>query len=162
MELSYDLGLTTLRREYSYCMDSTLKTTTENAILAGTPRFDVSRGKPAEMYVYWEYAPEQYMNTACTLAEETAIWEAIQKDVAEGNYHATLQDEDVPRLEMSWREKRPDGSTTYYRHQNFYPSESCVHTYPLVVEVMAREELENTSGDPSISTVPAQEAKVDG
>ncbi len=163
VELTYDLGLTTLRREYSYWMDNgALEAATEKAILAGTPVFDVSRGKPMEMYVSWDMQTE-YNTTECSEAERTAIWEAIQKDIAEGNYHATLRDEDVPRLEMSWREKRPDGSTTYYRHQNFYPSEGCTHTYPLVSELIAQKEGENAPSDPSSITIaPAQTSKVDG
>ncbi len=155
VELTYDLGLTTLRREYSYCMDSTLKTVTESAVLAGTPVFDVTWGTPVEMYVNWDIQ-EDYKSTECSEADRTAIWAAIQKDIEEGNYRAAPQDRNAPSVELTWRQKGTDGALLQYRHQQFYPNEGCIHTYPLVLEVVAQQEGADASG------VSIETSKVDG
>lgn len=159
VELIYDLGLTTLRREYSYWMDDGLKAVTEDAVVAGTPIFDTTLGTPVELYVDWETS-EDYYSAECSEAERTALWAAIQQDIQEGNYRANRQ-KVFYTLELTWRVNQQDGVARYV-HQQFYLGDGCVHTAPLVADIVAREEAENASSDQSISIVPAETTEVVG
>ncbi len=143
LELKYDLGLTTLRREYTYFTtrteESPLKTATDNALEAGTPIFDASLDVPVEMYIYWN-SSKRDVTAECAEADRQAVWAAIQKDIAEGRYRASLRNDAQNRsnVEMTWRKKKPDGSVEYFT-QRFHLSEDCVNTYPLADKITEKE-----------------------
>lgn len=158
LELTYDLGMTSLRREYRYYIpasgDSSLREITENALRAGVPTLTAGLDEPAEMYVCRNTEEEGYLSYACGDGERQAIWAAFMADVKEGNYRASLEDsEGNVWLELTWRVTGDGGAVVDYRTQTCYITKDCAHTAPMVGEIVARQGEE--TGDASADTSKA-------
>ncbi len=169
VELTYDLGLTTLRREYSYYLPSTgnspLQNVTENALVAGHPAFDTSLGMPMGIAICWDDDEGGYASMERFDGKQRELWEAVVQDLEEGNYRASVWSNSATWLEMTWVVDNGNSSRPYFR-QTFYVNEGCTHTYPvvsaLIDDALAQEAEKDAPGDPSISTVPAETSKGDG
>lgn len=105
LELEYDLGLTSVRRVYSYWYpaNSQVDTLSDAAQHSGKPDFDISRGVPHVGDFSFTGPRGQNLGRDLTTQELAELWAAVVEDVEAGRYHpAGSRYTDGGRIEFQW------------------------------------------------------------
>lgn len=127
VEIDYDLGLTTLRREYhmSFPEGGELDGLLQQAQAVGTPDFDIHRSAPADGSVYWNDGYREL-----TDRETARLWAAIQEDVTAGRYRAGEVNRLGVNVELAWNVSRD-----YREWATFYPTDGTTSVNAVIEEL---------------------------
>ncbi len=138
LEVSYDLGLTQLRRNYSfyYPRGGALDGLYAAAQTAGVPAIDLDRGNPIEGDGS-VYMPESgdLRSFQLTPAEAEAAWTAVREDIQAGRYRVDGSESSARKdsIELCWL---TDGKGRSW--QTFYPRESSTSMNAFLDEIRAK------------------------
>ncbi len=159
LELEYDLGLTKLRREYSFYYDqeSQMDSLLTAAQASGLPQLDVDRGDPMGGYLDTRTEGKderEYYDLDAQQAQR--VWAAILEDYQAGRYRPDGTDY-LGDVELRW-EVKGVGRTEY---KWFYPRAGTTSLNAVLAEICAEVEPDEWELNPEAG-VPATEVLFSG